>query len=86
MPGTAAAISGSPSQAQRNVDRAAKLLELKAGSQAQLEQARQELAVAEAAAARSQVEVERLKDLLEDDLRVPADPTPGDVIYLGMAR
>ena len=64
--------------AERNVERAEKLLELKAGSQLQLEQARQDLAVAEAAARRSEVEVDRLKDLLEDDLRVPADPRAGD--------
>jgi multidrug efflux pump subunit AcrA (membrane-fusion protein) len=64
--------------AQRNVDRAAKLLELKAGSQVQLEQARQDLEAAQAAVRRDQVEVDRLKDLLEDDLRVPADPGPGD--------
>lgn len=64
--------------AQRNVDRAVKLLELKAGSQVQVEQARQDLAVAEAAAERNEVEVDRLKDLLEDDLRVPADPQADD--------
>ena len=64
--------------AQRNVDRAVKLLELKAGSQVQVEQARQDLAVAEAAAERNAVEVDRLKDLLEDDLRVPADSQAND--------
>jgi len=64
--------------AQRGVDRAATLLELKAGSQVQLEQARQDLVAAEAAAQRNEVEVDRLKDLLEDDLRVPADPAAND--------
>lgn len=66
--------------AQRGVDRAVKLLELKAGSQVQLEQARQDLAAAEAAAKRDEVEVDRLKDLLEDDLRVPADPAANDPV------
>ena len=65
-------------QAQRNVARAAKLLELKAGSEVQLEQARQDLAAAEAAAHRSEAEVDRLKDLLEDDLQVPAEPIAND--------
>jgi cobalt-zinc-cadmium efflux system membrane fusion protein len=64
--------------AQRNVDRAETLLELKAGSQVQLEQTRQDLAAAQAAASTAEAEVERLKDLLEDDLRVPAEPTPDD--------
>lgn len=64
--------------AQRNVDRAEKLLELKAGSQVQLDQARQDLASAQAAVKTAETEVDRLKDLLEDDLRVPAEPKPGD--------
>jgi cobalt-zinc-cadmium efflux system membrane fusion protein len=64
--------------AQRNVDRAETLLDLKAGSQVQVEQARQDLVVAQTAVSNADVEVGRLKDLLEDDLRVPADPKPGD--------
>jgi cobalt-zinc-cadmium efflux system membrane fusion protein len=44
----------------------------------QLEQARQDLAAAEAAADRSEAEVDRLKDLLEDDLQVPAEPIAND--------
>ena len=60
------------------MDRADKLLELKAGSQQQAEQARQDLVAAQTAVRSEQVEVDRLKDLLEDDLRVPADPKPGD--------
>ena len=64
--------------AQRNADRAQKLLDLKAGSAMQVEQARQDLATAHAAVRSATAEVDRLKDLLEDDLRVPADPTPGD--------
>lgn len=64
--------------AQRNVTRAETLLDLKAGSQVQVEQARQDLVVAQTAVSNAEVEVGRLKDLLEDDLRVPADPKPGD--------
>ena len=64
--------------AQRNVTRAETLLDLKAASQQQVEQARQELVVAQTAVRNAQIEVDRLKDLLEDDLRVPADPKPGD--------
>ena len=64
--------------AQRNVTRAETLLELKAMSQVQVEQAQQDLVVAQTAVRNAQIEVDRLKDLLEDDLRVPADPKPGD--------
>ena len=59
-------------------DRAETLLDLKAGSQQQAEQARQDLVAAQTAVRNAQLEVDRLKDLLEDDLRVPADPKPGD--------
>lgn len=61
-------------QAQRNVDRAEKLLELRAGSIQQVEQTRQDLVSAQAAMKKAQIEVDRGRDLLEDDLRVPADP------------
>jgi cobalt-zinc-cadmium efflux system membrane fusion protein len=64
--------------AQRNVTRAETLLDLKAASQVQVEQAQQDLVVAQTAVSNAEVEVGRLKDLLEDDLRVPADPKPGD--------
>jgi RND family efflux transporter MFP subunit len=64
--------------ARRNVERAETLLELKAASQVQVEQARQDLAAADAAVRSATIEVDRLKDLLEDDLRVPADPRAGD--------
>ena len=64
--------------AQRNVDRAEKLLELKAGSQVQVEQARQDLATAQSSVRTATIEVERLTDLLEDDLRVPADADPSN--------
>jgi cobalt-zinc-cadmium efflux system membrane fusion protein len=61
-------------QAQRNRDRAQRMLDLKAGSQQQLEQAEQDLVAARAEARNAEIEVERLRDLLEDDLRVPAEP------------
>jgi cobalt-zinc-cadmium efflux system membrane fusion protein len=64
--------------AQRNLERAGTLLELKAASQQQVDQARQDAVAAQSAVRSAEVEVERLKDLLEDDLRVPADPKPGD--------
>jgi len=64
--------------AQRNLERAGTLLELKAASQQQVDQARQDAVAAEADVRNAQTEVDRLKDLLEDDLRVPADPRPGD--------
>jgi cobalt-zinc-cadmium efflux system membrane fusion protein len=64
--------------AGRNLTRFETLLDLKAASQVQVEQARQDLVVAQTAVRNAQLEVDRLKDLLEDDLRVPADPQPGD--------
>lgn len=64
--------------AQRQVDRAETLLRLKAGSQVQVEQARQDLAAANAEVRTTQAEVDRLTDLLEDDLRVPVEPTAND--------
>jgi membrane fusion protein, heavy metal efflux system len=63
-------------QAQRNRDRAQKLLELKAGSIQQVELTQQDLMSAQAAVKKAEIEVERGRDLLEDDLRVPADPPP----------
>ena len=66
----------SAAQAQRNDDRAQHLLELRAGSIQQVEQAQQELTVAQGAIKRAQIEVDRGRDLLEDDLRVSVDP-PG---------
>jgi membrane fusion protein, heavy metal efflux system len=63
-------------QAERNRDRAKRLLELKAGSLQQVEQAQQDLVSAEAAVRKARIEVDRGRDLLEDDLRVPADPSP----------
>ncbi|HYM07303.1 MAG TPA: efflux RND transporter periplasmic adaptor subunit [Terriglobales bacterium] len=63
-------------QAQRNRDRAQRLLNLKAGSVQQLEQTQQDLVSAQAAVKKAQIEVDRGRDLLEDDLRVPADPAP----------
>ena len=61
-------------QAQRNLDRAKRLLELKAGSVQQVEQGQQDLATAQAAVRKADIEVDRTRDLLEDDLKVPAEP------------
>jgi membrane fusion protein, heavy metal efflux system len=61
-------------QAQRNRDRAQRLLDLKAGSVQQVESAQQEVVTAQAAVRKAEIEVDRGKDLLEDDLRVPANP------------
>lgn len=63
-------------QAQRNRDRAQRMLQLKAGSQQQLEQAEQDVVTANAEVRNAEIEVDRLRDLLEDDLRVPAEPRP----------
>lgn len=63
-------------QAERNRDRARRMLELKAGSQQQVEQTEQDLVTAQAVVRKAQIEVDRLRDLLEDDLRVPAEPNP----------
>lgn len=63
-------------QAQRNRDRAQRLLELRAGSVQQVELAQQDLASAQAMVRKAQIEVDRGRDLLEDDLKVPADPPP----------
>jgi multidrug efflux pump subunit AcrA (membrane-fusion protein) len=64
-------------QAQRNRDRAQRLLDLKAGSQQQVEAAQQDLVTAQASIKKAEIEVDRGRDLLEDDLKVPADP-PAD--------
>jgi membrane fusion protein, heavy metal efflux system len=64
--------------AQRNLERAGTLLDLKAASQQQVDQARQDAVAAQTEVRSAETEVERLKDLLEDDLRVPAEPKPGD--------
>jgi cobalt-zinc-cadmium efflux system membrane fusion protein len=63
-------------QAQRNRDRAQRLLDLKAGSVQQLEQSQQDLVSAQAAVEKARIEVDRGKDLLEDDLKVSVDPLP----------
>ncbi len=63
-------------QAQRNRDRAQRLLELKAGSAQQVELAQQDLATAQAMVRKAQIEVGRVRDLLEYDLKVPADSPP----------
>jgi cobalt-zinc-cadmium efflux system membrane fusion protein len=61
-------------QAQRNRDRAQRLLELKAGSVQQVELAQQDFVSAQAMVRKAEIEVDRGRDLLEDDLKVPADP------------
>jgi membrane fusion protein, heavy metal efflux system len=70
-------LESAAGQAQRNYDRAQTLLSLKAGSMQQVEQARQDLVAAQAALKNGQIVVDRIRDQLEDDLRVPADPPPG---------
>lgn len=65
-------------QAVRNRDRAQRLLELRAGSRQQLEQSQEDLARAEADVRKSEIEIDRTRDVLEDDLRVPAEPRPDD--------
>jgi membrane fusion protein, heavy metal efflux system len=65
-------------QTARNRDRAQRLLELKAGSVQQVEQAQEDIATAEAAVRKAEIEIDRTKDVLEDDLRVPAEPKPDD--------
>lgn len=65
-------------QALRDRDRARRLLELRAGSRQQVEQAEEELATAQADVRRFQIEIDRTTDVLEDDLKVPAEPRPND--------
>jgi cobalt-zinc-cadmium efflux system membrane fusion protein len=64
-------------QAQRNRGRAARMLELKVAAPQQVEQAEQDLVAAHTEVRNAEIEVDRLRDLLEDDLRVPAEPRPG---------
>ena len=59
--------------AQRNYDRVQTLLSLKAASIQQTEQARQELVSAQAALKNGQIEVDRDRIHLEDNLGIPAD-------------
>ncbi len=72
-----ARLEAASAQAQRKYDRAQKLLSLKAGSIQQVEETRQEMVSAQSALKGGQIAVDRIKDQLEDDLRVPADPPPG---------
>jgi len=64
--------------AKRNYDRAQSLLELKAASALQVDQARQDMVAADAAVKNARIEVERTTDVLEDDLRVPVEPKAGN--------
>jgi len=81
---------GAAAQAQRNRDRAQRLLDLKAGSVQQLEQAQQDLATAQAAVRKAEIEIDRTRDVLEDELRVPVEtkkdaPIEDDVPILAPA-
>ncbi|MGA2713870.1 MAG: efflux RND transporter periplasmic adaptor subunit [Bryobacteraceae bacterium] len=67
-------------QAVRNRDRAQRLLELRAGSVQQVEQSQEDLADAQAAVRKAQIEIDRTTDELEDDLKVPVEPRPDDPI------
>ena len=64
--------------AQRNYERMQTLLSLKAASVQQTEQARQELVSAQAAFKEGQIEVQRERIHLEDNLGIPADLPDGD--------
>jgi cobalt-zinc-cadmium efflux system membrane fusion protein len=64
--------------AQRNAMRADTLLDLKAASQQQVDQARQDLAMAHASTRAAEIEVERLRHVLEHDLQVKADTGTDD--------
>jgi membrane fusion protein, heavy metal efflux system len=64
--------------AKRNYDRMQTLLELKAASVQQLDQARQDLVAADSKVQNARTEVERARDVLEDELRVPVEPEPGN--------
>jgi multidrug efflux pump subunit AcrA (membrane-fusion protein) len=70
-------LEAAAAQARRNLDRMQGLLDLKAASQMQVEQARQDVVVADTAVKNGRTEVERAKDLLEDELHVPTESTPG---------
>ena len=65
-------------QAVRNRDRAQRLLELRAGSVQQVEQTQEDLATAQAAIRKAQIEIDRTTDELEDDLKVPVEPRADD--------
>ncbi len=64
--------------AKRNHERAQSLLELKAASVQQVDQARQDLVAAEAAVKTAQTEVQRATEVLEHDLGVPVEPRAGN--------
>ncbi len=64
--------------ARRNSDRMQTLLELKAASVQQVDQARQDLVAAESQVQNARTEVERTTEVLEHELRVPVEPKPGN--------
>ncbi len=73
-----ARVQAATTLAQRNLERTGTLYELKAASQQQVDQARQDAVAAQSEVGRAQAEVDRLKHLMEDDLHVAVEPTPGD--------
>jgi membrane fusion protein, heavy metal efflux system len=64
--------------AQHNSDRMQRLLNLKAASVLQTEQARQDLESAQAGVRGAQIEVDRARTVLENELHVAVDAQPGD--------
>lgn len=70
-------LESAAAQTQRKYDRAQTLFLLKAGSTQQVEEAREEQISAQSALKGGQIVIDRIRDQLEDDLRVPADPPPG---------
>jgi len=62
-------------QARRNLERHETLLELKAASQVQVDQARQDLATASTSVRNAAIEVDRLKDLIREHGKW-VDPAP----------
>lgn len=70
-------LEGAAALAKRNYERAQSLLELKAASALQVDQARQDQLVADAAVKNARIEVDRTTDILEDVLRVPLEPPAG---------
>ena len=63
--------------AQRNYDRMQTLLSLKAASAMQVDQSRQDLVSAQSELQSAKAGVERARELLETDLHVAAEPSPG---------
>ena len=71
-------LEGAATLSKRNYERAQSLLELKAASVLQVDQARQDVVVADAAVKNAQTEVERATAVLKDDLEVPIEAKAGN--------